>query len=103
MQGAPTYPYPSSRWRRKKKKEVRKRMLKMGNKDLFLWDLNDVLKSLPDRSLAENVAATVYSKASRVGIDEAVAYVDSMRKQDGLDEESANRIHDLLMRNSVRR
>ncbi len=78
-------------------------MLKMANRDLFLWDLNEILKALPDRGLAENIAATVYSKASRLGIDEALAYVDSMRKENNLDEKSANSIRDLLMRNSVRR
>ncbi len=95
--------YAGPRWRRKKKKDVKKRMLRMGNKDLFLWDLNEVLKVLPDRSMAQIIAANVYSKASRLGIDEALDYVEALRKEQGVDGESADKIRDLLMRNSMRR
>ena len=95
--------YPTRRWRRKKKKEVKKRMLRMRDKELFLWDLNEILKSVPDQSRAEVIAATVYSKASRVGIDEALEYNEQMLAENALDEETAGKIHDLLMRNSMRR
>jgi len=95
--------YPSSRWRRAKKKEVKKRMLRMRDKDLFIWDLNEILKEVPDRSMAETVAATVYSKASRLGIDEALEYTDSTISKKLLDEGTAERIRDLLLRNSTRR
>jgi hypothetical protein len=96
--------YPTRRrWRRKKKKEVKKRMLRMRDKELFLWDLNEILKSVPDQSRAEMIAASIYSKASRLGIEDAVEYNEQMLAEKALDEETANKIHDLLMRNSTRR
>ena len=95
--------YPSGRWRRKRKKEVKKRMLRMRDKDLFIWDLNEILKEMEDQSLAETIGATVYSKASRLGIDEAIDYVDSMVADQALEESVAGRIRDLLLRNSTRR
>jgi hypothetical protein len=95
--------YPSGRWRRKRKKEVKKRMLRMRDKDLFIWDLNEILKDMEDQSLAETIGATVYSKASRLGIDEAIDYVDSMVADQALEESVAGRIRDLLLRNSTRR
>jgi hypothetical protein len=95
--------YPSGRWRRKRKKEVKKRMLRMRDKDLFIWDLNEILKDMEDQSLAETIGATVYSRASRLGIDEAIDYVDSMVADQALEESTAGRIRDLLLRNSTRR
>ncbi len=95
--------YPSGRWRRKRKKEVKKRMLRMRDKDLFIWDLNEILKDMEDQSLAETIGATVYSRASRLGIDEAIDYVDSMVADQALEESMAGRIRDLLLRNSTRR
>ena len=78
-------------------------MLRMRDKELFLWDLNEILKSVPDQSRAETIAATVYSKASRLGIEEALEYNEQMLADGALDEETADKIHDLLMRNSTRR
>jgi hypothetical protein len=95
--------YPTRRWRRKKKKEVKKRMLRMRDKELFLWDLNEIMKSMPDQSRAEMIAASIYSKASRLGIEDAVEYNEQMLAEKALDEETADKIHDLLMRNSTRR
>ena len=95
--------YPTRRWRRKKKKEVKKRMLRMRDKELFLWDLNEIMKSVPDQSRAEMIAASIYSKASRLGIEEALEYNEQMLSEEAIDEETADKIHDLLMRNSTRR
>jgi len=95
--------YPSRHWRRRKKKDTKKVMLNMRDKELFLWDLNEILKGLEDQSMAESIAATVYSKASRLGIDEAMDYVESMLKEGALDETRARRIRELLIRNSMRR
>lgn len=75
----------------------------MRNKDLFIWDLNEILKGIPDKSMADTIAASIYSRASRMGIDEALDYIESMLKDKALDEESAKRISDLLMRNTMRR
>jgi hypothetical protein len=55
-----------------KKKEVKKRMLRMRDRELFKWDLSGILKEMPDQSRVEPIAATIYSKASRQGIDEAL-------------------------------
>jgi hypothetical protein len=95
--------YPRSSWRRRKKKEVRKRMLRMRDKDLFVWDLNEIVKDIPDQSLAEIVSATVYSKASRLGIDEAIDYIEGMVADENLEADVAERMKELLLRNSVRR
>lgn len=78
-------------------------MLRMRDKDLFIWDLNEILKSVSDQSRAEMIAASIYSKASRLGIDEAIEYTDSMVAEEALDEGTANQIRDLLLRNSMRR
>ena len=78
-------------------------MLRMRDKELFLWDLNEILKSVPDQSRAEIIAATIYSKASRLGIEDALEYNEQMFEEKALDEETAGKIRDLLLRNSTRR
>lgn len=75
----------------------------MRNKELFIWDLNKILKDIPEQGMADTIAATIYSKASRLGIDEALDYVDTMLKEKALDEGSARKIGDLIIRNSMRR
>lgn len=94
--------YSRRRWRQKKK-QTKKKLLNMRNKDLFIWDLNKIMEEVEDQSLAETMAATIYSKASRMGIDDAADYVDSMQEEGALDEESAQRIKSLLNRNTRRR
>ena len=78
-------------------------MLRMRDKDLFIWDLNEILKSVPDQTRAEMIHASIYSKASRLGIDKAIEYTDSMATEEALDEDTATQIRDLLLRNSMRR
>lgn len=94
--------FPNRRWRQKKK-EVKKRLLNMRNKELFIWDLNKILKDIPEQGMADTIAATIYSRASRLGIDEALDYVDAMLKEKALDEDNARRVGDLIIRNSMRR
>jgi hypothetical protein len=94
--------YSRRRWRQKKK-QTKKKLLNMRNKDLFIWDLNKIMEGVEDQSLAEPMAATIYSKASRMGIDDAADYVDSMQEEGALDEERAQRIKSLLNRNTRRR
>lgn len=99
----PRRSYPSSRWGRKKKKDVKKRMLRMRNRDLFIWDLNKILQGVTDQRHAEILSATIYSKASRMGIDEALGYTVAMVAEEALDEETAGQIRELLLRNTMRR
>ncbi len=75
----------------------------MRKKDLFKWDLDKIMEDVEDQSLAKPISASIYSKASRMGIDEAIEYVESMHEQGALDEKIVKRIVSLLKRNTRRR
>jgi len=89
------------RKRTKKKGDVKKkRMLNMHRVDDFLYDLEHILKEMPVEEHRRPVFATIYSKASNLGIDEAKKYVQEKTEEDIIPGEISEDILNLLHRYS---
>jgi len=78
-------------------------MLDMGRADEFKWDLAQILKTHPDPRVADPLGAAIYSKASKVGTQEAKRYVDQKEEEGILDKSLAKQITSLLQRYTRRR
>ena len=84
-----------------KKARQRFRMLNVHFLAHFKYDLNEILvRSDMDDSQYVKFTANLITKASRNGISDARTYVDSVFKDEVIDESSAERIKKLLQRYS---
>ena len=93
--------YPTRRWRRKKKKEVKKRMLRMRDKELFLWDLNEIMeRSDMDEEKINTFKANMTAKARQRSIKEAKEYVREVEERGDFSKETEDQLCKLLDRYS---
>ena len=84
-----------------KKARQRFKMLNMHFLSHFKYDLNEALaRSDMDENQYDQFKANLITKSSRVGIHAGREYVDTMIKEELLDESSGERIKRLLQRYS---
>lgn len=78
----------------------KRRMLNMHRVDDFRYDLERILKNMPEEDHRRPVFATIYSKASNLGINEARNYVKDKTEEEIIPEEMSEGILNLLYRYS---
>ncbi len=78
----------------------KRRMLNMHRVDDFRYDLERILNNMPEEDHRRPVFATIYSKASNLGINEARNYVKDKTEEEIIPEEMSEGILNLLYRYS---
>ncbi len=78
----------------------KRRMLNMHRVDDFRYDLQQILSNMPEEDHRRPVFATIYSKASNLGINEARNYVKDKTEEEIIPEEMSEGILNLLYRYS---
>lgn len=78
----------------------RKRMLDMRKVSAFNYELAELLNKLPKESDRRPIFASVYSKASNIGIEEATSFVNAKAEKGIIPRELLNEIIGLLNRHS---
>ncbi|GBE54994.1 MAG TPA: hypothetical protein ENH28_02365 [Euryarchaeota archaeon] len=78
----------------------KRRMLNMHRVDDFRYDLKQILSNMPEEDHRHPVFATIYSKASNLGINEARNYIKDKTEEEIIPEEMSEGILNLLYRYS---
>ncbi len=75
---------------------TRKRMLDRGRMSRFVFDLANLLKKIPNEQDRQPIFASIYSKATNLGIEEAEEFINEKVKAGILEKELASEILSLL-------
>ncbi len=78
----------------------RKRMLNMHSVRIFNYDLKDLLSKLPEETDRGPLFASIFSKASNIGIDEAEEFVKAKTEEGIIPKSLSNELNALLNRHS---
>jgi hypothetical protein len=79
----------------------RRLMLDSGKERLFHFDLEELLATIANKDAASSLEGNITTKAGRMGIDEAVKYVERLVDEKILTMEESKRIVLLLERYGV--
>lgn len=93
---------PSHNEKKGKVKKEKEKMLDMGRVKTFRYDLEEILEQSKNEDNRQLFKANISIKASQLSIPEAKEYVDKL-SENGLESEIAEKIKNLLERNSTYR
>ncbi len=76
----------------------KKRMLDMGRRKYFQFDLGDLLEEFKIEDNKNNLASTLLNKLMTHSLDDAKEYLERVKQDNNIDDTQAERINQLMVR-----